>query len=118
MVVDVENVLVEFHHTPTASEGECCERLLRELRSDFGDEVQCLSMSGYTCGIPGAIQNWFLRIKDYFYVAGQRRNYGPVSVHALFGGDHLSESALGFSASKDGFAGYCQVEAVAGALFQ
>jgi hypothetical protein len=40
MVVDVENVLVEFHHPPTASEGECCERLLREVRSDFGDEVQ------------------------------------------------------------------------------
>jgi hypothetical protein len=37
VTADVENVLVDFHHTPIASEGECCGRLLRELLSDFGD---------------------------------------------------------------------------------
>ena len=60
VAVDVENVLVEFHPTPIASEGECCGRLLRELRSDFGDDVQRLSLMivGYTCRIPGAMQNW------------------------------------------------------------
>ena len=42
MNVDVEIVLVEFHHTPTASEGKCRGLLLRELHSDFGDEVQRL----------------------------------------------------------------------------
>ena len=40
MIVGVENVLVEFHHTPIASEGECRGRVLRELLSDFGDKVQ------------------------------------------------------------------------------
>ena len=45
-----------------------------------------------------------LRIREYFYVANPRLNYGPVSVHTLFGGDHLSGSALGFSASQDDFA--------------
>jgi hypothetical protein len=45
VTADVENVLVEFHHTPTASEGECCGRLLRELHSGFGDEVQRLTLT-------------------------------------------------------------------------
>ena len=40
VTADVENVLMEFHHTPTASEGECRGRVLRELLSDFGDKVQ------------------------------------------------------------------------------
>ena len=47
VTADVENVLMEFHHTPTVSEGECRGRVLRELLSDFGDEVQRLTlMSG------------------------------------------------------------------------
>ena len=46
MTAYLENVLMEFHHTPTASEGECCGRLLRELHSDFGDEVQRLTLTG------------------------------------------------------------------------
>jgi hypothetical protein len=44
MVCDVENVLVEFHDTPTASEAECCGRSLREMRSNFGDGVQPLTL--------------------------------------------------------------------------
>jgi len=43
--------------------------------------------------------------RDYSYLAGPRVNYGPVFVHALFGGDHLSGSALGVSAAQTGFAG-------------
>jgi opacity protein-like surface antigen len=43
-------------------------------------------------------------VHDYSYLAGPRVNFKPVFVHALIGGDHLSGSALGFSASQDGFA--------------
>jgi Outer membrane protein beta-barrel domain len=43
--------------------------------------------------------------RDYSYLAGPRVNYGPVFVHALFGGDHLSGSALGTSSAQTGFAG-------------
>ena len=51
MVGDVENAFVEFTCAPTVgvllpsvpSEGECCG-ILRELRSGFGDKVQCLSL--------------------------------------------------------------------------
>jgi hypothetical protein len=86
VVVGVENVLVEFHHTPVASEGECCGRLLREWHSDFGDEVQRLTL------ISSRVHLWdsrvnpklVLRIRDYSYVAVARLNYGPVSVSALF----------------------------------
>src|SRR5713226_580496 len=43
-------------------------------------------------------------VHDYSYLAGPRVNFKPIFVHALIGGDHLSGSALGFSASQDGFA--------------
>ncbi len=43
-------------------------------------------------------------VHDYSYLAGPRINYRPVFVHALIGGDHLTGSALGFSASQDSFA--------------
>ena len=42
VTADAENALVEFHHTPIASEGEVLWRLLREWHSDFGDEAQRL----------------------------------------------------------------------------
>jgi membrane-associated protease RseP (regulator of RpoE activity) len=45
-----------------------------------------------------------IKARDYSYVAGPRFNFRPVFVHALVGGDHLSGSALGLSASQDGFA--------------
>jgi hypothetical protein len=45
-----------------------------------------------------------IKARDYSYVAGPRFNLRPVFVHALVGGDHLSGSALGLSASQDGFA--------------
>jgi hypothetical protein len=78
MVVDVENVLVDFHHTPTASEGECCERLLRELRSDFGDEVQRLTLMVIRIHLWDSPSNpkSVLRRRDYSYIAGARLNYG------------------------------------------
>jgi len=78
VAADVENVLLDFHHTPTASEGECYWRLLRELHSGFGDEVQRLTL------IIGKIHLWgsqrnqklVLRMRDYSYVAGARPNDG------------------------------------------
>jgi hypothetical protein len=45
-----------------------------------------------------------VHVHDYSYVAGPRVNFRPVFVHALIGGDHLTGSALGKSASQDSFA--------------
>jgi len=44
-------------------------------------------------------------VRDYSYLAGPRANFRPLFLHALLGGDHLSGSTSGFSASQDGFAG-------------
>jgi hypothetical protein len=41
---------------------------------------------------------------DYSYLGGPRINFRPAFVHALVGGDHLSENVLGLSFSQDGFA--------------
>lgn len=46
-----------------------------------------------------------VKLTDYFYGAGPRINLKPIFIHALFGGDHLSGSASGFSGSQDGAAG-------------
>lgn len=59
--------------------------------------------TGNALGLPNVITISYYR--DYSYLAGPRFNYGPVFVHALFGGDRLSGSALGTSAAQTGFAG-------------
>jgi hypothetical protein len=59
--------------------------------------------AGNAIGLPSFITIAYYR--DYSYLAGPRFNYGPVFVHALFGGDRLSGSALGTSAAQTGFAG-------------
>ena len=46
-----------------------------------------------------------VKVTDYSYSGGPRINLRPVFIHALFGGDHLTGSALGYSASQDGLAG-------------
>jgi hypothetical protein len=46
-----------------------------------------------------------VKVTDYSYAAGPRINLRPIFIHALFGGDHLTGSALGFSESQDGLAG-------------
>jgi hypothetical protein len=46
-----------------------------------------------------------VKVTDYSYAAGPRINLRPIFIHALFGGDHLTGSALGYSASQDGLAG-------------
>jgi PDZ domain len=46
-----------------------------------------------------------VRVTDYSYGAGPRINVRPFFIHALFGGDHLTGNALGFSRSQDGLAG-------------
>lgn len=43
-------------------------------------------------------------VHDYSYLGGPRINFRPIFLHALIGGDHLTGSALGFSASQDSFA--------------
>jgi hypothetical protein len=59
--------------------------------------------TGNVSGLPTFITVSYYR--DYSYLAGPRFNYGPVFVHALFGGDHLSGTALGTSFAQTGFAG-------------
>jgi len=59
--------------------------------------------TGNAIGLPNVITVSYYR--DYSYLAGPRFNYGPVFVHALFGGDRLSGSALGTPAAQTGFAG-------------
>jgi membrane-associated protease RseP (regulator of RpoE activity) len=44
-------------------------------------------------------------VKDFAFLAGPRINFHPVFVHALVGVDHLSGSALGYSASQNSFGG-------------
>ena len=46
-----------------------------------------------------------VKVTDYSYAGGPRINLRPFFVHALFGGDHLTGSAFGFSESQDGMAG-------------
>jgi len=43
-------------------------------------------------------------VHDYSYLFGPRINFHPAFVHVLVGGDHLTGSALGFSASQDSLA--------------
>lgn len=46
-----------------------------------------------------------VKVTDYAFAGGPRINLKPIFVHALFGGDHLTGSAQGFSRSQDGLAG-------------
>lgn len=48
-----------------------------------------------------------LNVRDFAYVGGPRVNLGPVFVHAMVGGDHLSFSVAGISGSlsQNSFAG-------------
>jgi hypothetical protein len=59
--------------------------------------------TGHAPGFPSIITISYYQ--NYSYLAGPRLNYRPVFVHALFGGDRLSGSALGTSAAQTGFAG-------------
>jgi opacity protein-like surface antigen len=89
------------------------------------------SANGWEASVSGNVNHWFavegdvagyykgykvdltslglgtihVKVSDYSYGAGPRLNYRPFFVHALIGGDHLSGSALGFSASQNSFAG-------------
>jgi opacity protein-like surface antigen len=46
-----------------------------------------------------------ISVHDYSFAGGPRVNFKPVFIHALFGVDRLTGSALGFSASQNSFAG-------------
>ena len=59
--------------------------------------------TGNAFGLPRYIS--VAAYRDYSYLAGPRVNYGPVFIHALFGGDRLSGSALGTPSAQIGFAG-------------
>jgi len=54
--------------------------------------------------ISAGLGSFIVDVHDYSYMGGPRVNFRPVFVHALIGGDHLTGSALGFSASQDSFA--------------
>lgn len=55
--------------------------------------------------IPQLVVNVHVNVHDYSYFAGPRFTYGPIFVHAMLGGDHLTGSAFGLSASQDSLAG-------------
>jgi hypothetical protein len=102
------------------------------LNIDVNDLGPRQSANGWEASVSGNVNRWFavegsvagyyktynvdlnlispglgsfdVNVHDYSYLAGPRVNFRPVFVHALVGGDHLSASALGFSASQDGFA--------------
>jgi hypothetical protein len=80
--------------------------------------------NGWEASISGNFNKWFaaeadvsgyyknydvagvsVAVRDYSYLAGPRVNFKPLFFHALIGGDHLSGSVLGVSASQDGLAG-------------
>ncbi len=68
------------------------------------------SVSGYYKNYSVNLENLGLgtldvKVTDYSYAAGPRINLRPIFIHALFGGDHLTGSAAGFSQSQDGLAG-------------
>jgi hypothetical protein len=44
-------------------------------------------------------------VTDYSFSGGPRINVKPFFIHAVFGGDHLTGSAQGYSASQDSMAG-------------
>ncbi len=78
------------------------------------------SANGWEASVSGNFNKWFaaeadvsghykkigaVSVSDYAYLAGPRINLRPIFIHALIGGDHLTASALGLSASQDGLAG-------------
>lgn len=46
-----------------------------------------------------------VKVTDYAFAGGPRINLKPIFIHALFGGDRLTGSAMGFSGSQSGMAG-------------
>jgi hypothetical protein len=78
------------------------------------------SLNGWEASVSGNFNKWFavefdgsgyyktvlgVNVRDYSYLAGPRINFGPLFVHGLLGGDHLTGSYQGLGASQDGFAG-------------
>src|SRR5271155_233686 len=76
--------------------------------------------NGWEASLSGNFNNWLaaeaevagyykdysgVSVTDYSYGAGPRINIKPVFLHALIGGDHLTGSASGISASQDSLAG-------------
>lgn len=66
--------------------------------------------SGYYKSYPVDLSSFGLgsisfKVTDYSYLAGPRINFGPLFVHGLVGGDHLTGSYEGTSESQDGLAG-------------
>lgn len=72
-----------------------------ELNRWFGLEG---SVAGYYKTYPIGSGFPDVTVHDYSYGFGPRFNYRPVFVHALFGGDHLTGTQAGSSASQDSIA--------------
>lgn len=52
----------------------------------------------------GPLGNLKVKVTDYAFMGGPRINFGRLFVHGLAGLDHLTQSALGSSASENGLA--------------
>jgi PDZ domain/Outer membrane protein beta-barrel domain len=79
------------------------------------------SLNGWEASVSGNLKNWFAlegdvsghyksvsaagvtaTFSDYTFAGGPRFNFKPLFAHVLVGGDRISASAFGFSASHDG----------------
>src|SRR5712692_9221348 len=72
------------------------------VEGDFSGYYKTYTFNVLFPGLPTTVN---VDVHDYGFMGGPRFNYGPVFVHALIGGDHLSGSALGGSASQDSLGG-------------
>lgn len=59
-------------------------------------------LSGYYNNSTFSSQN--IHVQDYYFLGGPRVSYKLLFVHALFGGDHLSDSIFSSNVSQQGFA--------------
>jgi hypothetical protein len=89
------------------------------LNADFNDLISRQSFNGWELSVAGNFNKWFAveggvsgyyktlygaNVSDYAYLAGPRINLRPLFLHALIGGDHLTGSDSGLSASQDSLA--------------
>jgi hypothetical protein len=77
------------------------------------------NFNGWEASVSGNFNKWYaaevdvsgyyktymgVKVDDYFFAAGPRWNLRPAFFHILLGGDRLTGSTLGVSASQNGFA--------------
>lgn len=72
------------------------------VEGDFSGYYKIYPVNLFIVNLPLSFN---VNVSDYGFLGGPRVSFGPAFAHALIGGDHLTGSALGFSASQDSLAG-------------